>query len=283
MKIKKLFGEINMTWPKVLLLAVFSAVLTAGLNLIPKLSDTSFTDMAVNLDVWFLYALIIIMNCKNMKEAALKTFVFFLISQPLIYLIEVPFVNIRWDIFHYYKYWFIVTLLTIPGAAIAYLIKKQNWLSVAILSVANGYLAYMCARYTHTVASSFPRHILSAAFCLGLAICFALLLLDDKKKKLVELAFIAVVLIVSFVSIFNAGKGNSATIRLSSDGQWTYKIEAATSSEDFIDVEVGDGGFMTINSNKNGSCILTFTNEKGEEEAYTVLVNGKNMSVSEIN
>lgn len=283
MKIKKLFGNLNMTWPKVILLAIFSAVITAAFNVIPVFKDTSFSDMAVYLDVWFLYAVIIVMNCKKITEASLKTFVFFLISQPLIYLIEVPFVNIRWDIFQYYKYWFIVTLLTIPGAAIAYLVKKQNWLSVAILSVANGYLAYMSVRYTHTVMSSFPRHILSVVFCLGLAILFALVLLDDKKKKLVALAVIAIVVIVSAILIFNAGKGNSATIRLSSDGEWTYKIENATSSEDFIDVEVGDGGFMTINTNKNGSAIITFTNEKGEEEAYTIVVDGKNLSISEIN
>ena len=108
-------------------------------------------------------------------------------------------------------------------------------------------------------------------------------MLDDKKKKLVAFAVIVIVLIVSSVLIFNAGKGNSATIRLSSDGEWTYKIEHATSSEDFIDVEVGDGGFMTINTNKNGSAIITFTNEKGDEEAYTIVVDGKNLSISEIN
>ncbi|MDO5332086.1 MAG: hypothetical protein Q4E99_05340, partial [Bacillota bacterium] len=73
-----------MTWPKVILLAIFAAVITAGANLIKVLDDTSFTDMAVNLDVWFLYAVIIVMNSKKITEAALKTFVFFLISQPLI-------------------------------------------------------------------------------------------------------------------------------------------------------------------------------------------------------
>ena len=126
-------------------------------------------------------------------------------------------------------------------------------------------------------------HLLSAIFCLGCAVLFTLCLIDDKKKRAAAFGVITAVLIVSGVLMFNAGKGNSATIRLSSDGEWTYKIEHATSSEDFIDVEVGDGGFMTINTNKNGAAIITFTNEKGEEEAYNIVVSGKNLSISEIN
>ncbi len=41
-------------------------------------------------------------------------FFFFLISQPLIYLLQVPFSSMGFELFIYYKYWFIWTLLTIP-------------------------------------------------------------------------------------------------------------------------------------------------------------------------
>ncbi|MDO5332085.1 MAG: hypothetical protein Q4E99_05335, partial [Bacillota bacterium] len=160
------------------------------------------------------------------------------IHEELIYLIEVPFVPIRWDIFQYYKYWAIVTLLTIPGAMICYLVKKQNWLSVAILSVANGYLAYMCSSYIHTLTSSFPKHLLSAIFCLGLAITFALCLLEDEKKKIVALIIIAAILIASLFMLFTAGRGNSITVYLG-DGNWRYRIDNATNGEDFVSVEDG--------------------------------------------
>ena len=50
-----------------------------------------------------MFAMIIISNCKTPKEAAAKTFVFFLISQPLIYLLQVPFSWQGWGLFHYYK------------------------------------------------------------------------------------------------------------------------------------------------------------------------------------
>lgn len=60
--------------------------------------------------------LIIMANCQKPLESACKTFVFFLISQPLIYLLQVPFSSMGWGLFGYYWNWFIWTLLTFPMA-----------------------------------------------------------------------------------------------------------------------------------------------------------------------
>ncbi|MBQ0110502.1 MAG: hypothetical protein KBS41_01045, partial [Oscillospiraceae bacterium] len=86
-KINKLFGNINMSWLRVIIFALISAVYTALINQVPLLKNTSFTDIAVGFECWVLFAIIIIVNCRKWWEASLKTFVFFLISQPLIYLI----------------------------------------------------------------------------------------------------------------------------------------------------------------------------------------------------
>ena len=43
------------------------------------------------------------MNSKSPVDSAIKCFLFFLISQPLIYLIQVPFSSQGWHIFVYYK------------------------------------------------------------------------------------------------------------------------------------------------------------------------------------
>ena len=107
-KLRKCFGGIDMTWPKVLIFAVISAVYTAAVNLIPALSDTSLQDIAINPECWLLFAVFIIMNCGTWKEASLKCFVFFLVSQPLIYLIEVPFNSMGWGVFRNYGYWFMI-------------------------------------------------------------------------------------------------------------------------------------------------------------------------------
>lgn len=117
---KKYFGEYNIRWSRVIILAVITAVYTAVINLMPFLKETSFQDIAISLECWILFAVFIIVNCKNWWEASLKCFVFFLISQPLIYLIEVPFNSLGWRIFQYYKYWFIMTVLTLPGAVVAF-------------------------------------------------------------------------------------------------------------------------------------------------------------------
>ena len=94
-KIKKYFGEFNMTWLKVILLAIFTAVYTALINQVSFMKDTSFQDIAIYVDWWILFAVFIIVNCEKWWEASLKCFVFFLISQPLIYLIAVMSVSIN--------------------------------------------------------------------------------------------------------------------------------------------------------------------------------------------
>ena len=159
-KIKTYFGELKMTWLRVILLALITAVYTALINQVPFLKDSSFQDIAIYVDWWILFAVFIIVNCEKWWEAALKCFVFFVVSQPLIYLIEVPFYAQRWEIFRYYDYWFKITLLTLPGAVIAFQLKKKNWLSVLVLSLATTYLAYASIDYFRAAMANFPNHIL---------------------------------------------------------------------------------------------------------------------------
>ena len=104
----KLFGGIKMTWQRVIIFAVIAGVITAlAAMLIPD--GNSLHEIAVSLEAWILFAILIITNCKKPWGAALKTFVFFLISQPLVYLIQVPFSWMGWGLFRYYRYWFIIT------------------------------------------------------------------------------------------------------------------------------------------------------------------------------
>lgn len=139
-----------MGWTKVIVLSVVTAAFTAAMAIIPFFAETSFHDIAVNLEAWILFAMLIIMNCKTRKEASLKTFVLFLISQPLIYLIEALILPVGFAAFQCYKYWFIVTVLTIPGAAITFQVKKKDWSGVFALSVATAFLGYMAATYFRT-------------------------------------------------------------------------------------------------------------------------------------
>ena len=122
----KLFGGIDMKWWKVIVLAVASAVITFIFLVVPIFEKTSFYNMGVTFEAWILLAVFIMANCKKPLESALKTFVFFLISQPLIYLFQVPFSDMGWGLFMYYRYWFYWTLLTLPMAFAGWYIRKKT-------------------------------------------------------------------------------------------------------------------------------------------------------------
>ena len=67
--IKKLFGGINMTWTKVVIFAILVGAFTALMALVPAFNNTSLQDIATYLDCWFLFAIIIVVNCKKWWEA----------------------------------------------------------------------------------------------------------------------------------------------------------------------------------------------------------------------
>lgn len=75
--IKKLFGEIDLTWRKLIISAVIAGIYTAVMALIPQLHYTSFHTITVSFEVWILFGIIIIMNSKSNLDSALKCFVFF--------------------------------------------------------------------------------------------------------------------------------------------------------------------------------------------------------------
>ncbi len=270
----KIFSEQKMSWIKVILLAAASAVLTAVLKLIPALENTSFQDIAVNPECWLLFAVFIIVNCKKPLEAVLKTFVFFLISQPLIYLIQVPFSAQGFGIFQYYKYWFFITLLTLPGAAIAYLVKRRDWLGAAVLSVAAGGLGYMAADYFWRVKADFPHHLLSLCFCIALALFLTFALLDKKTHRI---AVIGVTAAVMAITLFVTKPTVEQTVTLE-DGTWSYVLD----HPEIADIKIEEGNSVVVTAKSKGTAVVTFTNEQGKTIEYCVTVSGGSVYVNAI-
>ena len=123
---KKIFGGIDLTWKKLIIFSILVGIYTAIVATVPALKYTSFHTIAVTLEVWIFFGIFIIMNSKSNKDAALKCFVFFLISQPLIYLLQVPFSWQGWRLFSYYKFWFIWTILCLPMGYIGYYMKSDK-------------------------------------------------------------------------------------------------------------------------------------------------------------
>ncbi|MBQ1586316.1 pilus assembly protein N-terminal domain-containing protein [Ruminococcus sp.] len=163
----KLFGGLNMSWPVVIIFAVATAVVTAVFLIVPVFQNTSFIRMGETMEAWVLFAIIIMSNCKKPLESALKTFVFFLISQPLIYLLQVPFSEMGFGLFMYYKYWAIWTVLTFPMAFVGWFITKRNWLSLLILSPILFLLMFTSVNSFMFTFRHFPHQLITALFCLA--------------------------------------------------------------------------------------------------------------------
>ena len=200
--LRKLFFNTRMTWLRVVIFAVAAAVVTAVMLILPFTEDTSLENIGVSFECWIIFALVIIMNSSSPLEAGLKTFVFFLISQPLIYLLQVPFTWMGWSIFRYYPTWGMLTVACFPGGMIAYFVKKDNVLSALILSVATGILAGETVYFVLTVINSFPRNLLSAVFCAVWAVLLIFVLLRKRQTRLIcAIATAAVSVVFSGVNL----------------------------------------------------------------------------------
>lgn len=198
--LNKLFFGLNITWAKVIILAILSAIFSAAMLIIPFTINTSLSAPGTTFEFWIFMALIIILNSKKPLEAGLKTFVFFLISQPLIYLFQVPFSYLGWGIFMFYPKWFIFTLLTFPGAIIAWFIKKDNIFSVLILTVATVFLIIHGKYYLTYVVNRFPYYTLAMLFCFAQAFGLEFILLKKKTNKAMcfSLTLLSAILILGF-------------------------------------------------------------------------------------
>ena len=193
---KKIFGGIDLTWKKLIICSVLIGVSVGLLNSVPALFDTTITDIATYFDFWIFCGIFIIMNSKSNMDSALKCFIFFLISQPLIYLCEVPFNDMGWNLFIYYRPWFIWTLLCLPMGYIGYYIKKDKWYGLLILFPIMILLGTGLAATIVNVKYSFPKHLINTIFVISSFIIYPLALFDNKKLKYIGLTFSIIIMLL---------------------------------------------------------------------------------------
>ncbi len=200
---KKIFGGINLTWPKIIIMAIIAGIYTAIMAMIPIAKDTSFSDLTVTFEVWVLFGIFIIMNSKSAKDSALKCFIFFLISQPLVYLVQ-DVIN-HSNLFNtYYRYWFMWTIACLPMGFIGYYMKKDKWWGLLILLPMLLLVGEEGMGYFSKTMFSFPRHLLTTIFCIVTIIIYPLAIFNNKKIKRagVIMSGIIVILLV-ILSILN--------------------------------------------------------------------------------
>ena len=224
--------------------------------LLPITRDTSFRDISIMFEWWILFGIIIISNSKNPLDSALKCFVFFLISQPLVYLIQVPFSSMGWGLFGYYRYWFYWTLACFPMGYIGYYIKNKNWLSVLIIAPMIIFLAFLGLGYINSTINDFPHHLLSGISCFLIISVVILSLFEKKLHRLVlfGIAFISIIVLI----VLRGGVGGSQFE--------TYR------NIDNLDIPlVGKMKVISFTAeNKEGNVKVVDT----KEEIHTLLVSG---------
>ncbi len=281
--LKKLFGGISFSWPKLILFAVICGVYTGVTTLIPGTMDTSVRDISISFEWWILFAIILIVNSKSPLDCVLKVFVFFLISQPLVYLVQVPFSPDGFGIFRYYPPWFMWTLLTIPMAFVGYYMKKDKWWGLLILTPMMAFLGSHYAGFLREAVSFFPNHLLSAVFCAVTLIIYPLFIFKDRKIRLAGL-IISLVILVVMSAIGLAGRHSSrySTDILLSGGEIsgvefddTYSVSLA--DEKYGQVSIGyiqsiESYVVHAEFTKTGSTQVILTSPTGEQYVYDLTI-----------
>lgn len=171
MYLKKVIKKEELTYKNVVLFAIICGIATGiildvELYKIPSIMNNSLFNIGICFEFWIFATMIIISRTKKPLEAACKVFVYFLISQPLVYLIKVPVDPRGLGVFVDYKGWFVWTILTFPGAFIAWYTNKKNNISIAIFMVAILFLSYEFAQHFNVLIREFPLQLLACIFIL---------------------------------------------------------------------------------------------------------------------
>ena len=271
--LRKLYGGLNMTWPATIIFALAAGVYTGIICMIPALQETSFKDIAVTMEIWVLLALVVVLNCAKPLEAVLKCFVFFVISQPLVYLVQAPFAGFDL-LLNYYPNWIIPTLLTIPAALIAWQIKRDDWISGISLGLGCAVLGGAAASYgvRMVVWLSFPYHILTILVCLAAVVLLPLRLLSSARDRLIcwaiALALSLTLGVIDYrtttkVDTSNATEvGNATSCIVSDDANGVF-------GQPNLDSE---SHYVVLNATGYGSATMTCTMEDGGTDTYRVTV-----------
>ena len=260
---KKIFGGIELNWKKLIVFAIIAGVYTAAMAMLPITKNTSFADISISFEIWILFGILIIMNSKSPKDSALKCFVFFLISQPLVYLTQ-DLINHSNLFLTYYRFWIIWTILTIPMGFIGYFMKKDKWWGLVILTPMLIFLGIHYSGFLGETLYYFPYHLLSTAFCVVTLLLYPICIFNNKKIKsagiIISLTIIIVMTFVTFtnnttynttVLVSDSESGNvfddSYKVYLEDDKLGTVHIEYNENLEDYaIEAEFRRAGITNL-------------------------------------
>lgn len=286
--IKRLFGGINLTWPKLIIAAVAAGVITAAIAIIPIFQNTSFITITATFEVWILFGIIIIMNSKSNLDAGLKCFVFFLISQPLVYLIQVPFSWQGWGLFGYYRYWFIWTLLCFPMGFIGYWMKKDKWWGYLILLPMIVMTAISYMGYFSDFQFSMPRYVLISLFCACAMILYPVAIFENKKLRTAGAAISgAAVIVLTILCLLNPPVYSTEIMGNGEEHHFDDSYTAYLADGKYGDVEIRymdsvEDYMLHADFKRAGDTVLTLVSPTGEKETYKIHIERTKYEITKI-
>ena len=274
---KKIFGGINLTWIKVIIMAVAAGVYTAVMAMLPAAINTSFSDIVATFEVWILFGIFIIMNSKSPIDSALKCFIFFLISQPLIYLVQ-DVVNGSQLFIMYYRFWILWTVGCIPMGFIGYYMKKDKWWGLFILSPMLLFLAYHYSVYLSETMFSFPRHLLTTIFCIITPIIYSIAIFKNKIARYVCLVVSIIGLVVASVYCIKNPPIYSTDIisngeKYQFDDTYKVSIEDPKYGSLYITYDKNiEDWFVHADFKKAGKTTFTLESPTGEKRTFNITI-----------
>ena len=277
---KKIFGELNITWPKIIIFAILIGIYSGIIAMVPAAKDTSFTDLTVTFEVWILFGILIITNSKSAKDSALKCFVFFLISQPLIYLVQ-DVINHSKLFLTYYKNWIPWTIATLPMGYIGYYMKKDKWWGLVILAPMFLLLGVHYKTYLSYTIFSFPCHLLTTIFCIVTMIIYPIAIFDNKKIKIAGTIIILTIIVISTIMVminpivYETSLTSSENEELNVNFDDSYKVYFVDESfgKTYISYEEGIEAYI-INTDykKAGDVTLVLESPEGVKTFFDIHV-----------
>lgn len=285
---KKIFGGIDLTWKKLIIFSILVGIYTAIVATVPALKYTSFHTIAVTLEVWIFFGIFIIMNSKSNKDAALKCFVFFLISQPLIYLLQVPFSWQGWRLFSYYKFWFIWTILCLPMGYIGYYMKSDKWwgyfiLLPMILLVASSYHSYLSY-----FMFSYPKYLLICLFCVASMVIYPLYIFRNKKVRVVGVVISGLfIIMVTVIGILNPPVYSTEILGSSNDFLFdnTYRVYLKDKKYGNVSIVYMDDieeYMVHADLKREGKTILVVESPSHEKQEYSLAIKRDTYDIKKI-
>ena len=283
---KKIFGGINLTWVKVIIMAVIMGIYTAVMAMLPIARNTSFSDLTVTFEVWIFFGIFIIMNSKSAKDSALKCFVFFLISQPLIYLIQDVIDGS--NLFNtYYKYWFMWTVGCLPMGYIGYFMKKDKWWGLLILTPMLILLGYHFNNYLSQTMFSFPRHLLTTIFCTVTLIIYPLVIFKNKIATIGGVIISGVLIVLmTILCITNPPIYSTEILGNGKEYQFddTYRVYLTDNKYGDLSIKYEKGvddWFVHADFKKAGKTEFVLESPDGEKTTFDITIKRDNYKLEE--